>query len=301
MGTLLPTLGALGSNPNLTNMQLQLQNMTIQGALPALAGNLDASSALQPGAVLPCGLGLGMGMNLQAQALMNMGLMAHGVQQDGNMQQQQLQPLGMSRSSSAPSTEMANLASAQQLRRNQSAVVPNVAEGCAQGNLPAPTVTGVTPSPLPILPAASGVAAQSTASMMAGLNHVPLPEAMPCPGQQEQADVPVNAGAPLDMQVKQEETCVRRPGNHAAKVMEPQSIVGAVDIMATGGGFTPEESLLGMMGMDGELTLGNGDLTSFGDATALPLEEGKDTGMDEFLNAFLRDMNVPVGDGSFGQ
>lgn len=307
MGTLLPALGALGSNPNLTNMQLQLQNMTIQGALPALAGNLDASSALQPGAVLPCGLGLGMGMNLQAQALMNMGLMPHGVQQDGNMQQQQqqqqqLQPLGMSRSSSAPSTEMANLANAQQLRRNQSAVVPNVADGCAQGSIPAAAVAAVSPSPLPILPAMSGVAAQGATSMVAGLNHVPLPEAMPCPGPQEQSDVPVNTGAPLDMQVKQEDTCARRAGNHVAKVMEPQSVVGAVDIMAAGGGFAHEESLLGMMGMDGELAaLGNGDLANFSDTAALPLDEGKDTGMDEFLNAFFRDMNVPVGDGSFGQ
>jgi len=306
MGTLLPALGALGSSPNLTNMQLQLQNMTIQGALPALAGNLDASSALQPGAVLPCGLGLGMGMNLQAQALMNMGLMAHGVQQDGNMQQQrqqqQLQPLGLSRSSSAPSTDMANMANVQQLRRNQSAVVPNVADGCAQGNLPA-AVAGVSPSPLSILPAMSGAASQAAVSMMAGPNHVPLPEAMPCPGQQEQADVPVNAGAPADMQVKQEDTCARRSGNQVPKFLEPQSVVGAVDIMAGGGSFAPDESLLGMLGMDGELAaLGNGDLPCFSDAAALPLEEGKDTGMDEFLNFFLREqLNVPVGDGSLGQ
>ncbi|CAD7703289.1 unnamed protein product [Ostreobium quekettii] len=307
MGNLLPALTALSSNPNLSNMQLQLQNMTIQG-LPALGG-LDAHSVLPSGGMLPAGLGLGMGMGslqAQAQVLMSMGLMAHGVpQQDGcaAQQQQQMQNHhhGMSRSASVPANEMATIAGVQHLRRNRSAVLPTTAEVVPQGSVPASTNSTVNPAPIPILSSVDGGAMPGAVSLMGGLNvGATHPEdASPHCRPQDQAGAATAASAGLlELQVKQEEPGVRPPATgQAPDGSHPAKVLGG---MGTGCGFMADEALLGAIGMDGELTAFNDeDYPGFGEAAGMPLEESKDTGMEEFLNDFLRDMNV--GKGGIGQ
>ena len=72
-------------------------------------------------------------------------------------------------------------------------------------------------------------------------------------------------------------------------MLEPQGIAREVDA-ATATGF-PVDEQLSIIGTAVNGDLGHfaaGDYVPFGDGSGVPIEETKDMGMDEFLNAFLR-------------
>jgi len=321
MCNLIPALGTLGSNPNLANMQLQLQNMHIQGGLP-LGGGLDASSLVQTGAVMSPTMGLGMGLgSLHAQALMSMGLMAGAPVSNGG--QFHGAQLGLSRSASVPSgVEMGDVVPGQ-LRRHASALpnsgevtntghvpVPvgsgNVQSVVPVGNVPTAGVPGVNPAPIPILNRMNPEMVPGMIAPMTGLEATVLSEAAPFPGQHGKAvpNTPVANSVRCDLQdqVKQEDPSTRLPGGHQrhsnldAKVLESQHLPGAADIVTAPG--LSDESLM-TMGLEPDLgAFANGEFPSFADTGGIggPLEETKDMGMDEFLNFFLRDTSVPTND-----
>jgi len=255
---------------------------------------LDASTLVQLAGGFTPGLGVGMG-SLQAHALMNMGLMAgvHG----GNGPQFQGLQLGMSRSASVPVGGGVMDMSNRQLRRNNSAVAGST-EPAKQG-LSCERVRD--PGPATLL---SSVSEEAMPSMMPAIRGFDLGilSVGAYAGQQGKTEStsPTGNRAQLDLQVKKEDAGARPPtlqlsscDNLEVGMLEPQGIAREVDA-ATATGF-PVDEQLGVIGTAVNGDLGHfaaGDYVPFGDGSGVPVEETKDMGMDEFLNAFLRETSV---------
>lgn len=323
MCNLVPGLAPLASNPNLANMQLQLQNMHIRGGLP-LGGNFDASSLVQPGAMVPPGMGLGVGLGgLHAQALMSMGLMSGAPVSNGP--QFQGPQISLSRSASVPNGVETGEVGTGQLRRHGSAI-PNLAEvnntgsvasfSCSMhaGTIPAPAGAGnvqnvvplgnvpnagvppINPAPIPVLNRLNTEMVQGMVPPITGLDTTGIPEGTAFHRQQAKmlSTTPVADGHPGDLQgqVKQEDPSTRVPPNHhplrnlEAKVIESQHLPGAPDIVNAAG--LCDEPLIAGMAMDSDLGAFNSDFTTFAETpgVGVPLEETKDVGMDDIFNFF---------------